>query len=1189
MNMSNRGYLSAPHRLLPGYAGLSASRSSLGVGAPPSSRASPPEFSYDAYPRSGSGGGVRDSSSFTRTPTSAATAANTALGLAYQNMSEFPYGLSGVQMPTYNFGSELYNYVSNGFPRKSRMCTFCNKVFTRSTTRRYHERRCPLLRASNSLAKSEENNSAAAVAAVAAMKDQQQQRQKESALSPSAVAPRSHSSSNHNSSIVQSGPTPSSNSPPTPSLHPAYPTSFPPTSALAPSPSRNASAYGNYTNPYNAAHYYGHTLSTAALAALDQNSNSLQFKKESDNASWASSSPSPSSKQRDTPSSVLANTSSLLKAFNPDPSLDMTARYCADFSIRSQPPVFPPTSLRGPPTSPPSPEPGETKSDSTTHGDSSSPNDLTRTSTNNADQPSSGNNNSPPCDGQGIQGKIAVANVSGARLKTSSPPPVLWNNKMRMERAREQYMSVQPVDDDEEEDDEEEEDEGAVEEDEEQFNALDVSLNQTSEMEDEGFSGKKGPNSPLQKNTTYNPLVCQYCKESFSDITTRKAHEELHAQRKAFACSVCSHSFHCAYGLRIHFLRHHKEGPYKCKYCLETHKEPLNLKAHLVNHHNLPKAEQHSLKYFSFVDSSYDKIPPLLMTSGLSDGEQDSKKRSNLGQRHSADNVTEAIGDDDTTKMRTTNETSIEPVPNGSIANEETEVCKICNKAFLKSFIRIHERSHADQKPYECPMCHKRFGYKNNMKSHMKLHQGLKPYQCQICGARFTRGSTLRRHGRRHNISRNSMLDYVLYDHSAGPTRAVGVHSKPSLSTTTQTAAAVAAAAAIASTPYSHHARMTSAEHGISKSLSYLQHTRAPLMPNATGSDRDRHNSTNGRSPVGSPPPRNAASPRTPSNHLTSQSMGNPMVGDLAAVVAPHLFGYQAAAAAPHLYQFYASTNPLMNYPAYVSNQNSSAVQSDALNLSLGKRKSSIEEEGEIKNKLSKKENNILSKEKENFHRRSLEVRENHIGVKSEEPGELVKFKNDVHNPFMPNFAIKKEFSPRDASNNNTDRNAHREPLKLTTEDFGAQVNICCPSPMVQSSTTSCQHPQPVSSGPVGSSTCPEPLTHQRAHASPSGLSHRGSPVNSATSVTSPNAGILEPREGQTVPDLLHPLLKSGRMFRCSFCDIYFTEYAMFRVHQKHHQIDSARPFVCSYCGEDCKEKNFFTLHISAHLKLVTT
>jgi phage FluMu protein Com len=61
--------------------------------------------------------------------------------------SSFPYGISGVAMPNYAYTGDLYQFTSNGYPRKSRTCSYCAKVFTRSTTRRYHEKRCPRLRA----------------------------------------------------------------------------------------------------------------------------------------------------------------------------------------------------------------------------------------------------------------------------------------------------------------------------------------------------------------------------------------------------------------------------------------------------------------------------------------------------------------------------------------------------------------------------------------------------------------------------------------------------------------------------------------------------------------------------------------------------------------------------------------------------------------------------------------------------------------------------------------------------------------------------------------------------------------------------------------------------------------------------------------------------------------------------------
>ncbi|CAI9722105.1 zinc finger protein 236-like [Octopus vulgaris] len=68
----------------------------------------------------------------------------------------FPYGISGVAMPDYGYSGSVYNYSRKSFPRKSRVCCYCGKSFTRSTTRRYHEKRCPLLRAAGSLVEQNE-------------------------------------------------------------------------------------------------------------------------------------------------------------------------------------------------------------------------------------------------------------------------------------------------------------------------------------------------------------------------------------------------------------------------------------------------------------------------------------------------------------------------------------------------------------------------------------------------------------------------------------------------------------------------------------------------------------------------------------------------------------------------------------------------------------------------------------------------------------------------------------------------------------------------------------------------------------------------------------------------------------------------------------------------------------------------
>lgn len=1265
--MASHSYLSTHHGLLAGFSPLANSRSAVADAAAAAVRVSvsspPPSFAYDAYHRDSTTGpssrsrsgsspagstSMRDMPRFGRSPSSPGSSS---LGMAgYPSVQEFPYGLSGVQMPTYNFGSELYNYVSNGFPRKSRMCSYCNKVFTRSTTRRYHEKRCPLLRASNSLAKNEENNSSISTSSslvAAAMKEQQSkhnhqqqhhsQHQKDPSMvggmpkNPSPLMPRTLSSKITNTTSAQVGAIPPHTSPPLPSLHPAYPTSFPVSTALASNPSRvAASLYSGYPHSYRS-HFYN-SISAAALASLDQKSNKHQ---ESDNQSWSSSSPPIGSKGREeldhdrernnrvrhssndgSAGGINAQGSSILgmgvpplsKAYTSESAVDLTARYCADFSIRTRPPVFPTTSLRGHPPSPLSPDAGNDRT-ATRSGDAPD-----RSSCESPDVVLVGEDRQPQWPTQNLE-KVSHYNrspTSEIRHRSTSPPSTtVWDSKSEVDSVRGPYMQVAPLDEDDEDDLDDEEDEEEVEEDEEQFK-----LNSPLDIE-------ANTSSLRHKSSVYNPLMCHYCKKIFADIVTRKAHEALHTQKKSFVCSLCIHSFHCAYSLRIHTLRHHKYPPYKCKYCLNSCDSPSSLKSHLLEQHSLPQTEQQSLKYFSLLTGSTS--PPLdsIFKNAMSDGESDNYTASAMRpfqHRRSADNLPQSltsINDDISTGKTTWKSTDSDfhdesLTLNGNkskddissnVTGEVMETCKICNKAFPKSFIRFHERAHTDQKPYECPICNKRFGYKNNMKSHMKLHQGLKPYQCQICGARFTRGSTLRRHGRRHNISRNSMLDFVLYDHSAGPSRAMGVNA-PKLNMpvtgplpTSPTKASVQDSNG--TQPYTRGPLNTvgnfdshsdNSSVGMGNTGNTLTH---PLNVATNGfSDSSQYNTTAAnisnkmRSPTQISPSQHGTSPRGPStgtvqNTLSGQPMTNPIVGGLAAVAAANLFAYPGAATAPQLYQFYSSTNPaLMGYPPFpptgsaVNSVNATQVtpivQSDALNLSLGKRKSPFDEDAE-NNKRKRSTDDISSGKQESLiaseNHNKNDVSRNHrlsigqpshpsptkIKVETEE-GEEVAIKREMKSLFTP---YKNE--QEEVSRTNTlppPKTDCKEQLKISTEDFGAQVNICCPSPQVQSTTCSVQ-----------------------ARASPSGMSQTSSsPVDSSPSPTNI-------KESQ-IQSLLLSLITSGNLFRCSYCEIYFSEYAMFRLHQKYHQCEIGRPFMCAVCGEDCKDKTYFTVHLSEHLGL---
>ncbi|XP_028132500.1 zinc finger protein 182-like [Diabrotica virgifera virgifera] len=49
-------------------------------------------------------------------------------------------------------------------------------------------------------------------------------------------------------------------------------------------------------------------------------------------------------------------------------------------------------------------------------------------------------------------------------------------------------------------------------------------------------------------------------------------------------------------------------------------------------------------------------------------------------------------------------------------------------------------------RPFECPICSRRFTQKGNMHTHMRLHTGEMPFQCTFCSDRFRQLSNLNQH-----------------------------------------------------------------------------------------------------------------------------------------------------------------------------------------------------------------------------------------------------------------------------------------------------------------------------------------------------------------------------------------------------------------------------------------------------------
>ncbi|XP_055591936.1 zinc finger protein Xfin-like [Uranotaenia lowii] len=105
--------------------------------------------------------------------------------------------------------------------------------------------------------------------------------------------------------------------------------------------------------------------------------------------------------------------------------------------------------------------------------------------------------------------------------------------------------------------------------------------------------------------------------------------------------------------------------------------------------------------------------------------------------------------------------TRLQPVVDGAAPVPALPKCDLCGKTFIYNcLLQTHlKKSHSESKPFECKVCHQRFGYRGTLQKHELTHsaQHIKPgdhgsimFKCKICSAKFLELKQLSFHLKSH-------------------------------------------------------------------------------------------------------------------------------------------------------------------------------------------------------------------------------------------------------------------------------------------------------------------------------------------------------------------------------------------------------------------------------------------------------